>query len=150
MKKIIITEAQLRMLENDGWSYSPEKIDAFVIEAEKELVEAKKVLSGAHNAITVMSIGEIMDDIARYESFVADVEKYQKHYEKVFEKYYDIVEMYDWMDRPDNVANLERIDQQIDTIQNDLYRVYNSMEEIVDNVKKIKEININDETNRGN
>ncbi len=147
MKKILITEAQLRMLENEGWSYSPEKIDEFVIAAEKELVEAKKVLNTAHNAITMMSIGEMMDDIARYESFVADVEKYQKHYEKVFEKYYDIVEMYDWMDRPDNVANLERIDQQIDTVQNDLYRVYNSMEEIVDSVKKLKEIN---ETTRDN
>lgn len=74
MKKILITEAQLRMLENDGWSYSPEKIDEFVISAEKDLTEARRILTGAHNAITVISIGDMMDEIGRYESFVTDIE----------------------------------------------------------------------------
>jgi uncharacterized protein Yka (UPF0111/DUF47 family) len=141
MKKILITEAQLRMLENEGWSYSPEKIDEFVEAAGKDLTDAKKVLAGARNAITFVTLGEMMDDIARYESFVSEVEQYQKHYEKLYGKYYDIVDMYDYMDLPDNVNKLEKINDQIDAVQNDLYRVYNSMEEIVENVKKLKEIN---------
>jgi hypothetical protein len=49
--------------------------------------------------------------------------------------------MYDYMDLPDNVNKLEKINDQIDAVQNDLYRMYNSMEEIVENVKKLKEIN---------
>lgn len=150
MKKILITEAQLRMLENDGWSYSPEKIDEFVISAEKDLTEARRILTGAHNAITVISIGDMMDEIGRYESFVTDIEKYQRHYEKLYGKYYDIVNMYDFMDLPDNVSKLEKINDQIDAVQNELYRVYNSMEEIVDSVKKLKEVNISNETDRDN
>ena len=146
MKKILVTEAQLKMLQEEGWQYSPEKIDEFVEVAKKDLSNAIKAYNSAFNAFTTVTIGDIMDEPERFEKFQQEVEGQQKHYEKVFNKYYDIVEMYDWMDRPDNVTLLDRTNEKIDSIQNDLYRLSDSIEEIVDYVKKIKNINPYNET----
>ena len=150
MKKIIVTEAQFKLLQEEGWQYSPDKIDEFVEISKNNLEKGKKVLGGAFNAITTLTIGEIMDDVERFEQFHLEIENQQKHYEKIFNKYYDIVEMYDWMDRPDNVTELDKVNQEIDSIQNDLYGLANSLEEIIDNIKKLKRVSPHNETSRNN
>jgi hypothetical protein len=150
MKKILVTEAQLKMLQEDGWQYSPEKIDEFIEINKNNLDKANKVLRGAFNAISAVTIGEIMDAPERFEQFHQELEAQQKHYESIFNKYYDIVEMYDWMDRPDNVTQLDKVNQEIDTIQNDLYRLADSLEEIIDYTKKMKSVSPYNETSRDN
>lgn len=145
MKKILITEAQLKMLEDEGWKYSSEKIDEIVVTAKKELDNGKKQLSGVYNSITMLSIGEIMDDTERFENFVKDIENRQKHYEALYNKYYDIVEMYDFMDLPDNVKDLEDINRELDDVQNSFYKLADSAEEIVDNIKRLADLNISNE-----
>ena len=150
MKKIIVTEAQFKLLQEDGWEYSPEKIDEFVEINKKNLDKANKVLRAAFNAISAVTIGEIMEAPDRFEQFHQELEAQQKHYESIFNKYYDIVEMYDWMDRPDNVTQLDKVNQEIDTIQNDLYRVADSLEEIIDYAKKMKSVSPYNETSRDN
>lgn len=150
MKKILVTEAQLKMLQEEGWQYSPEKIDEFIEINRNNLDKANKVLRGSFNAISALTIGEIMDTPERFEQFHQELEAQQKHYESVFNKYYDIVEMYDWMDRPDNVTELDKINQQLDTVQNDLYRLADSLEEIIDYTKKMKSVSPHNETSRDN
>jgi DNA repair ATPase RecN len=148
MKKILVTERQLKMLQEDGWQYSPEKIDEFVQTAKKDLENATKTFRAAFNAIITVSIGDIMDEPERFEKFHQEVEAQQKYYEKLYNKYYDIVEMYDWMERPDNVTELDRVNEKIDAVQNDLYRLSDSIEEIVDYTKKIKSVSPYNETSR--
>jgi DNA repair ATPase RecN len=150
MKKILVTEAQLKMLQEDGWQYSPEKIDEFIEINKNNLDKANKVLRAAFNAISAVTIGEIMEAPDRFEQFHQELEAQQKHYESIFNKYYDIVEMYDWMDRPDNVTQLDKVNQEIDTIQNDLYRLADSLEEIIDYTKKMKSVSPYNETSRDN
>jgi len=150
MKKIIITEAQLKLIQEDGWQYSPEKIDEFVEIAKKELDKGTKTFRSAFNAITTVAIGDIMDEPERFEKFHQEVEAQQKHYESIYNKYYDIVEMYDWMDRPDNVTALDKINEQIDSVQNDLYRLADSLEEIIGYAKKIKSVSPHNETSGDN
>ncbi len=150
MKKIIITEAQLKLIQEEGWQYSPEKIDEFVEIAKKELDKGTKTFRSAFNAITTVAIGDIMDEPERFEKFHEEVEAQQKHYESIYNKYYDIVEMYDWMDRPDNVTELSRVNEEIDTIQDGLYRLSDSIEEIVDYAKKIKSVSPYNEASRNN
>lgn len=140
MKKILVTEAQFKMLQEKEWQYSSEKIDEILQKAKSDLDKAKRSLSGFHNAITVMTIGEIMDDLERYTQFKDEIEKHQKYYENLYNKYYDIIDMYDFLDQPDNVTELDRINNKIDSIQNDLYSLADSMEEILGYVAKIKEI----------
>lgn len=150
MKKIIITEAQFKLIQEDGWQYSPEKIDEFVEINKSNLDKGNKVLRGAFNAVTMLTIGEIMDNPERFEKFHAEIESQQKHYETIYNKYYDIVEMYDWMDRPDNVTALDKINEQIDSVQNDLYRLADSLEEIIGYAKKIKSVSPHNETSGDN
>lgn len=150
MKKILVTEAQLKMLQEDGWQYSPEKIDEFIEINKNNLDKANKVLRAAFNAISAVTIGEIMEAPDRFEQFHQELEAQQKHYESIFNKYYDIVEMYDWMNRPDNVTQLDKVNQEIDTIQNDLYRLADSLEEIIDYTKKMKSVSPYNETSRDN
>lgn len=150
MKKILVTEAQFKMIQEENWQYSPEKIDEFVEINKNNLNKAKKILTGAFNGISVLTIGEIMDNPEHFEQFHQELEKQQKHYEGVFNKYYDIVEMYDWMDRPDNVTELDKVNQQLDTVQNDLYRLADSLEEIIDYTKKLKNISPYNETSGDN
>jgi len=150
MKKILVTEAQFKLLQEDGWQYSPEKIDEFIEINKNNLDKANKVLRAAFNAISAVTIGEIMEAPDRFEQFHQELEAQQKHYESIFNKYYDIVEMYDWMDRPDNVTQLDKVNQEIDTIQNDLYRLADSLEEIIDYTKKMKSVSPYNETSRDN
>ena len=149
MKKIIVTESQLKMIEEEEGklNYTPEKIDEFITEASAHLEKGKQMFESTHNALMSLAIGEIVDDIERYRKNLENMENQQKFYEAKFEKYYDIVEMYDFMDLPDNVKQLERINNGLDSLQMDIYKLNNAFEEILDSAEKLKELN--EELNNG-
>lgn len=149
MKKIIVTERQLKMIEEEEGklNYTPEKIDEFIKEASAHLEKGKQMFESTHNTLMSLAIGEIVDDIERYRKNLENMENQQKFYEAKFEKYYDIVEMYDFMDLPDNVKQLERINNGLDSLQMDIYKLNNAFEEILDSAEKLKELN--EELNNG-
>lgn len=145
MKKLIVTEAQYKMLQKEGLEYTPEKIDQFVIQAKADLAKAKELIKGYYHSIASLTVGEIVDEIEKYEAHLKKLDEIQEHYDKVYTKYYDIVEMYDFLNYPANVKELDKISNAISNSQNDLYRLHNSFEELIEAAKDLKKIDIEPE-----
>lgn len=139
MKKLIVTEAQYKMLQKEGVEYTPEKIDQFVEEAKMVVAKAKELGAQAYNIVAATGIGEIMDDTKKYDELLAKMEGSYEKFDQAHTKYYNIAEMYDYMNLPDNVKELETITSELDNAKEVIYRIYNKFEEILDAAKKIAE-----------
>jgi hypothetical protein len=53
-------------------------------------------------------------------------------------KYFNVVEMYDFMDMPNNVKQLEKINDKIEKYSEDLYYIGNGLEDIINAVNYIE------------
>jgi hypothetical protein len=58
--------------------------------------------------------------------------------ESKYNRYYEIIEMYDFMNRPENVNYFEKINDKIYDIAQDIYHLSQALEEIVESIKYIR------------
>lgn len=137
MKKIVLTESQYKMLQTEGLEYTPEKIDEFVNEANRILKLSDDLIISTINTIENITIGYIMEETENFENYIKKIEKSREGLEKKFNFFFDVIEMYDFMNLPDNVIKLEMINGKLDNNQNEMYRLVSALEGILDSVKTI-------------
>jgi len=94
--------------------YTPEKIDEFVKQAEKELEEVKRVFRALKANIETLSIDEERSNPGRANQLKDKASQGQAYAEKLTTKYRDIVDVYDFLDAPKNVKKLEKLADQFD------------------------------------
>jgi hypothetical protein len=58
----------------------------------------------------------------------------------MYNRYYNIIDMYDFMDRPENVKYFEKINDKIYDIAQDIYHLSQALEEIVESIRFIRRI----------
>lgn len=149
MKKLIVTEAQYKMLQREGLEYTPEKIDEFVIEATQLLEKGKNMVRDFFNVVASTTIGEIIDDRKKYEEIVKKMYELQKDFENRYNRYYDIVNMYDFMDLPDNVSKLDKLVGEMDSVQSDLYMIQNRFDDIVEATDRLTDFSTTSQDEMG-
>jgi arylsulfatase A-like enzyme len=121
-------------------SYTPERIDEFVKAAKEDANKFSALVDGYKNKIQMYTIGDLvynMNDIIQLQEKVKQAEETAK---AKFEKYYNVVDKYDFLDQPDNVKELEDEMNRIDTYYDLLYYISESIDNIVDAVKRLKKI----------
>lgn len=129
--KIQISEEQLKRLVEENVSYTPEKIDALIQEAMKLLEEVQQARNTHMTNVIHTTIAEVMLDKESYQKEVLKIEADHKMFNVGYEKYYNIIETFDWMDQPDNVKKLEKINEKIYKYNEDIYQTGNALEEII-------------------
>lgn len=129
--KIQISEEQLKKLVEQKISYLPEKIDEFVQQAMQVLEKAQVAKNKHFNFVTSLNLGEVMENRAKYAKMASEINEEHNAFEAKYNKFFDIVDMYDFMDMPNNVKQLEKINDKLYDFSQDVYQLSSALEEMV-------------------
>lgn len=146
--KIIVSENQYnKLIEQNLISYSPEKIDAFVLEGGKHLNNYLKLKNTYYNQLLHLTVGMVQDNLTEIKVMVEKINSEEKKAEELSNKYFDIVDLYDFMDYPPNVKKLEEIYQKLEEVQYDLGAIADVYEALFDSVKHLPKQDLPNEDN---
>lgn len=112
-------------------SYTPEKIDEFIEQITKDIASAKNIFTTALNKTKEMSLNNIIEDPSSAEDFLEKLKEINEAINKKHTKYFDIVELYDFMDSPKNVKQLEYLVDELDHYYYDISKIETVLEEII-------------------
>lgn len=146
MKKEVLKEeiAQIRKMMGlkEGIEYSPEKIDQFIIDAEKTVNMSKAVIQKYGGMIMNLTMNDVLDDINGAKAGLEKLKSSKKHIEDQFNKFYDIVEMYDYMDLPDNVERLRDLNDLLDKAVMPLGELEDVFDALIDAAERVERYDI--------
>lgn len=149
-KTIVVTEAQLRMLQEQEWQMSSTDNGKLVEKAQKDLSMFNKSFDSHYNMIGTLSISEILGDIQHYNDTLENMDTIIDSIEGKFNYYYEIVESHDIFDRPKEIAVLDKVVNDIQDTFEELKTIRYVLDEMIGLSKKISEmkpknvININE------
>jgi hypothetical protein len=142
MSKLILSESQMVRLSktlkeqesDEGFkiSYEPEKIDEFVKDAENVLSSTEKVLNLSIQKILSINMQELIQSPDEMKQLLDYLENFHKNVDKKFGKFYDIVEMYEIGEYPDNIRQLDALASKIDNKNLDIYYLKDALRNILD------------------
>jgi hypothetical protein len=112
--------------------YTPEKIDEFIGVAEKVIQNGKNLFFKYKDMIISINIFDVVEDIEKYKTLHSKISNDRDILEKAYNKFYDIVEMYDSIDRPDNVKKLDDLASDIDHLSLDVYYLMGALENVIE------------------
>jgi DNA repair ATPase RecN len=122
---------------NEEMNYNPEKIDQFVDKARTELESIEKGYKQALNLISNATLKDVADNPERFNTLLEKVASLKKLCKDKYGQYFDVVEMYDWMDRPKNVKELEDMANTIDEYGDDVNQLHEVLKEMLYVVKRM-------------
>lgn len=122
---------------NEEVNYDPEKIDQFVNKAKSELDGIIKGYKQSLNLISNVTLKDIADDPQRYNTLLEKTQSLKKLAKDKYSQYYDVVEMYDFLDSPKNVKVLEDLANDIDEYGDDIDKLIDVLKEMIYAVGKL-------------
>jgi hypothetical protein len=128
-------------INEDNISYEPSKIDEFIAEAKKDVELGRSLINKFGSTIvnaTLISIFGNMSLMTEAHSKVVKAEEYMK---KKFNKFFDIVNVYEVGELPNNVRELEKISDEIDNLSYSLSDLSDGFEELINATKTISKNN---------
>lgn len=136
--KIKLSEQQLKKLVEQKISYTPEKIDQFNEQAMKVLENVQQVRNKHYNYVVTLTISEVMQEKSAHQKMASTIADEHTRFNELHTKYFNIVEMYDFMDMPNNVKQLEKINDKIEKYSEDIHYIGNALEDIINAVDYIE------------
>lgn len=119
-------------------TYTPEKVDEFVKQASKDLEDAKRILEVMHNKVTALSIGDALDNPESIEALKNQTDKAYNGVDKVHTKYFNIVNMYDTGETPENVEQLDKIVDELGDYSHKLMKLDTAVEDLIEVAEKLQ------------
>ncbi len=120
-------------------SYTPEKIDEFVLSAEKEKSSAESIFRAIRSKIYNISIQNAIEFPDEINSLLDKVKQTRSFLDNKAQKYYKVIEMYDIADYPDNVSKLDDLVTKMDNINDDFFLLEETLDNIIAAVNKLKD-----------
>jgi len=128
-------------LNEDGVSYDPSKIDEFIVEAKKDIQMGTALIEKFGSAVVNSSLVSIFENLEKMKAAQQKMEESRKYLESKFNKFYDIVEMYEIGEHPDNVSELDDLANQLDNHSMTVYQLSDAFEELINMTEKISRYN---------
>jgi hypothetical protein len=113
-------------------NYTPEKIDEFIVAAEQAVQKGEALFKKYYNDILQISIADLVQSPESYKILSDNIEKSRKSIESLWNKFFDIVDMYEVGEYPDNVSKLDNLATKLDNIQIDISQLGNALGYIID------------------
>lgn len=120
-------------------SYTPEKIDEFVLSAEKERSTAENIFRVVRSKIYDITIQNVIESSDEINSLLDKVKQTRSFLDDKARKYYKIIEMYDVADYPDNISKLDDLVTKLDNINDDFYLLEEALDHIIEAIDKLKD-----------
>jgi gas vesicle protein len=112
-------------------TYTPEKIDEFVASAKKDVEAAKSLFTLAYEKIIDINIGDAVNSPESIKALADKVKQIKSSIKKKTDTYYDAINMYETGEYPDNVSELDRVNDTLDGLEGDMSKLYYALEEIL-------------------
>jgi hypothetical protein len=138
-KTIVITESQLKRIQEQEWS-KPDDNNDLVGKAQKDLSNFQKAFDSYYNMIITVSIAEIMNDNGHYTGLLDRLETLIDLVQGKFDYYFEIVESHDFFERPDEINTLSDLTNDMQDTLYDLQKIKYVLEEMLDSTKKISDM----------
>ena len=120
-------------------TYTPEKIDEFVITAEKEKLTAENIFKTIRSKVYDISIQNVIEFPDKLNSLLDKIKQTRSSLNNVAQKYYKVVEMYDVAYYPNNVSKLDDLVTKLDNLNDDFYLLEEAVDNIIEAVDKLKD-----------
>lgn len=101
-------------LNEDSISYDSSKIDEFIIEARKDVEMGKNLINKFGVMISNTTLKDVFENTDQMKGVETKLNDSEKYLTKKFGKFFDIVNMYDFGDYPDNVSVLDDLATELD------------------------------------
>ena len=135
-KTIVITESQLKRIQEQEWS-KPDDNNDLVDKAQKDLSNFQKAFDSYYNMIMMVSISEIINDTEYYTSLLSKLETLIELVQGKFDYYFDIVESHDFFERPDEISTLGDLTNDMQDTLYELKDIKYVLDDMLDLTKKI-------------
>ena len=139
-KTIVVTESQLRMLQEQEWQMSSVDNAKLVERAQKDLAIINKSFDSFYHTIVTVTFSDIMNDMGHYTDMSENLGTILESVESKFNYYFDIVESHDFFDRPDEISTLDGLTNNMQDAIYELKDIKYILEEMIDSSKKISEM----------
>lgn len=127
----------ISLSEESNLSYTSEKVDELIIEAQKVVDKGNSLIKSYGMRILNSTLLEVHDEMSKFESDRNDLNSFEKKIRAKFDYYYDVANSFDYMDWPDNVKTLDgfvnKLDDIVETLD-DLVEVY---DDLIDKVERL-------------
>jgi len=133
---------ELELKEDFKISYTPEKIDAFIVEAKKDIDLANSINNKYASVLIQASLATIHDNIQQMDSAQKKLLGAENYLQKKHTKFFDVVDAYEVGELPDNVRELEKLSDVIDNYYFKISDLAEAFEELINITKKISKNNI--------
>jgi hypothetical protein len=132
---------QISEVVSENWSYDENKIDQFVVEAEKDVQMADSLINKFGVNVVNMTLKDIHDNMAQMESAKEKLNASKDYITRKYEKYYDIVEAYEVGEYPDNVSKLYDLSNKLDNQKESLSDLAETFNTLIDSTKWLGKYN---------
>jgi gas vesicle protein len=112
-------------------TYTPEKIDEFVASAKKDVEAAKSLFTLAYEKILDINMGDAINSPESIKALSDKVKQIKSSIKKKTDTYYDVINMYETGEYPDNVSELDRVNDTLDSLGDDISKLYYALEDIL-------------------
>jgi hypothetical protein len=140
MKKIIIlTESQLKMLQEQEWEMSSVDNAKLVEKAQKDLAIIHKSFDSHYNMIVSVTMSDIINDMRQYTDTLENLDTIIESVEKKYNYYFDIVESHDLFDRPNEISTLSDLTFDMYAALEDLKDIKYVLDDMLDLTRKLSD-----------
>ena len=139
-KTIVLTESQVKMLQEQDWKMSSVDNAKIVENAQKDLAIINKSFDSHYNMIMTVTISDIMNDMGQYTDTLENLGTILESVESKFNYYFDIVESHDFFDRPDEISTLSNLTHDMQDSMYELKDIKYVLDDMLDLSKKISEM----------
>jgi hypothetical protein len=129
----LLKEEELELSDNPLSDRPEKKADQYIKEAVKLLEDNKRTVTSIMSKLEDSTVKELSKDSNKIDEYRATLKDVRSKTEKSIEKYYSIIERYDFFDRPDSVDKLEKLSSDLDLF--DIEVSY--LVDIIENIKSI-------------
>lgn len=112
-------------------TYTPEKIDEFVASAKKDVEAAKSLFTLAYEKVLDINMGDAVNSPEPIKALSDKVKQIKSSIKKKTDTYYDAVKMYTTGEYPDNVRELDNLNDTLDSLGDDMSKLYYALEDIL-------------------
>jgi hypothetical protein len=138
-KTIVITESQLKRIQEQEWS-KPDDNNNLVAKAQKDLSIINKSFDSHYNMIMTVTISDIINDMVNYNNKLENLVTIIESVQSKFDYYFEIVESYDFFERPDEISTLSKLTNDMETVLDDLQNIKYVLVDMLDLSRKVSDM----------
>ena len=137
--KIILSEPQLKMLQEQEWQMSSVDNAKLVEKAQKDLSMIHKSFDSHYNMIVSVNMSDIINDMRQYTDTLENLDTIIESVEKKYNYYFDIVESHDLFDRPNEISTLSDLTFDMYAALEDLKDIKYVLDDMLDLTRKLSD-----------